>query len=152
MLIAQNHGAGKYDRMEKGLKVAVVLEAVYGALISLAVFAFAGPLMRLFVRTGEEKVIQLGVRYLRLMGLFYFLPGITHGLQGYLRAIGKMKLTMIVTYSQMSIRAVCTYLLIGRMGLDAVPLACAVGWVAMMIGETLLIVRVRRRDGEGENP
>ncbi|MBR2570681.1 MAG: MATE family efflux transporter [Clostridia bacterium] len=152
VLIAQNHGAGKYDRMEKGLKVAVVLEAVYGALISLAVFAFAGPLMRLFVRTGEEKVIQLGVRYLRLMGLFYFLPGITNGLQGYLRAIGKMKLTMIVTYSQMSIRAVCTYLLIGRMGLVAVPRACAVGWVAMMIGETLLIVRVRRRDGEGENP
>jgi Na+-driven multidrug efflux pump len=43
-----------------------------------AVFALAGPLMRLFVAPEETEVIRLGARYLRLMGFFYFMPGIIH--------------------------------------------------------------------------
>jgi hypothetical protein len=62
-----------------------------------------------------------------------------------MRAIGKMKLTMYVTYGQMLTRAVCTYLLIGAMKLDAVPLACAAGWVLMVVWEVGLIVYWRRK-------
>jgi len=79
------------------------------------------------------------------MGLFYILPGITNGLQGYMRALGKLKLTMVVTYGQMFTRAACTFLLIGRMGLDAVPLACAAGWVMMTAWEVGLMVKWRQK-------
>lgn len=146
VLVAQNHGAGKRDRMRRGLSVAIALEAAYGLIVSAAVFLLAKPLMRLFVSAKETEVIRLGVRYLRLMGFFYFLPGITNGLQGYMRAIGKMKLTMYVTYSQMLTRAVCTFLLIGRLGLDAVPIACVAGWVLMLVWEAGLIALWNRRD------
>ena len=140
VLVAQNHGAGKPDRMQQGLRVALIMEVVYGVIVSLCVFALAEPLMRLFVPPEETEVIRLGTRYLKLMGFFYFMPGITNGLQGYMRAIGKMNLTMYVTYSQMFTRAFCTYLLIGRMQLDAVPLACVAGWILMMVWEIGLIV------------
>ena len=140
VLVAQNHGAKQPRRMQQGLRVALVMETVYGLIVSVAVFALAEPLMRLFVAPEETEVIRLGVRYLRLMGFFYFLPGITNGLQGYMRAIGKMNLTMYVTYSQMFTRAVCTFLLIGSMKLDAVPIACAAGWVLMVVWEVGLIL------------
>ena len=78
------------------------------------------------------------------MGFFYFMPGITNGLQGYMRAIGKMKLTMYVTYSQMFTRAIFTYILIGSLGLDAVPLACVAGWILMMVWEIGLMVKWNR--------
>lgn len=145
VLVAQNHGAGKSDRMLQGLRAAMVIETVYGAVISLCVFALAGPLMRLFVDAGETEVIRLGTRYLRLMGLFYILPGITNGLQGYMRAIGRIRLTMYVTYAQMFTRALVTWLLIGRMALDAVPLACVAGWVLMLVWELGLIAHWKRR-------
>ena len=103
--------------------------------------------MRLFVAAEEKEVVRLGVRYLRLMGFFYFMPGITNGLQGYMRALGKLKLTMYVTYSQMFTRAAVTFLLIGRMGLDAVPLACVAGWILMMVWEIGLMVHWNRRGG-----
>ena len=141
VLVAQNHGAGKPGRMRRGFGVALAMEAAYGLIVSVGVFALAGPLMRLFVDPGETEVIRLGTRYLRLMGLFYILPGVTNGLQGYMRALGKLKLTMVVTYGQMLTRAVFTFALIGRMGLDAVPLACLAGWVMMTVWESWLVIR-----------
>lgn len=144
VLVAQNHGAGQPERMQAGLKIALALEAIYGLIVSLVIFTLAEPLMRLFVDARETEVIRLGVRYLRLMGLFYFMPGITNGLQGYMRALGKMKLTMYVTYAQIITRALFTALLIGRMQLDAVPLACAAGWILMMVWELGLIFHWKR--------
>ena len=143
VLVAQNHGADKPDRMRRGFYTAMAFEAAYGLIVSVAVFTLATPLMRLFVDPGETEVIRLGARYLRLMGLFYILPGVTNGLQGYMRARGKLKLTMVVTYGQMFTRAACTFLLIGRMGLDAVPLACVAGWVMMTVWEVGLMVKWR---------
>ena len=144
VLVAQNHGARKPERMQGGLRVAMMIEVAYGVLVSIAVFALARPLMGLFVPPEETEVIRLGTRYLQLMGFFYFMPGITNGLQGYMRAIGKLKLTMYVTYSQMFTRALFTWLLIGRMGLDAVPLACAAGWIMMTVWELGLILHWKR--------
>ena len=146
VLVAQNHGAKKPERMQRGLWTAMAIEAIYGAIISVCVFALAEPLMRLFVDALETEVIRLGTRYLRLMGFFYFMPGLTNGLQGYMRAIGKMKLTMYVTYSQMFTRAFFTWLLIGRMHLDAVPLACVAGWILMMVWELGLILYWKRKE------
>lgn len=147
VLVAQNHGAGHLDRMREGMWVSLGFELVYGIVISICIFALAEPLMRLFVPPTETEVIRLGTRYLRLMGFFYFMPGITNGLQGYMRALGKLKLTMYVTYSQMLARAAITWLLIGRMGLDAVPLACVAGWLLMMVWEIPLMI-VWNRQGK----
>ena len=144
VLVAQNHGAGNLSRMSAGLRWTLLFEAVYGLAVSLAIFFGAGPLMRFFVGNGEPEVIRLGVNYLRLMGLFYILPGVTNGMQGYLRALGKMRLTMIVTYAQMVTRAAFTWLLIGNMGLGAVPLACVAGWVLMLVWEGALLFSALR--------
>ena len=139
VLVAQNRGAKRWDRMRRGLWITLAMEAAFGAFVSVCVFALAEPLMRLFVDPAETEVIRLGTRYLRLMGFFYFMPGINNGLQGYMRAIGKMQVTMLVTYGQMLTRAICTFLLIGTMRLDAVPIACAAGWTVMMAWELGLI-------------
>jgi hypothetical protein len=61
-----------------------------------------------------------------------------------MRAVGRMKLTMAVTYSQMFTRALFTFLLIGRLGLDAVPLACVAGWILMTVWEGGLIIRWKK--------
>ena len=147
VLVAQNHGANRPDRMEKGLKVALTMEILYGLIVSVGIFALAEPLMRLFVAPEETEVIRLGVRYLRLMGLFYFLPGINNGLQGFMRGLGKLKITMYVTYTQMFVRAICTFLLIPTLKLDAVPLSCAVGWLVMAAWEIGLVLHWKRRGG-----
>ncbi len=144
VLVAQNHGAKQPERMRDGLRAALIMETVYGFVASIAVFALARPLMALFVAPEETEVIRLGAHYLRLMGFFYILPGINNGLQGYMRAIGRMNIAMYATYSQMLVRAVLTFLMVGWLRLDAVPLACAAGWIWMMAFEVSRIVKWRK--------
>ena len=146
VMTAQNRGAKKPERMMKGLRVGLLMESLYGVIVSVAVFVLAGPMMRLFVGAEETEVIALGTRYLRIMAFFYFMPGITNGLQGYMRGIGKVSLTMYVTYGQMALRALCTWLLIGSMKLDAVPIACIAGWVLMIVWEVGLIVYWKKKN------
>lgn len=146
VMTAQNRGAKKPERMMKGLRVGLLMESLYGVAVSVAVFVLAGPMMRLFVGAEETEVIALGARYLRIMAFFYFMPGITNGLQGYMRGIGKVSLTMYVTYGQMALRALCTWLLIGSMKLDAVPIACIAGWVLMIVWEVGLIVYWKKKN------
>ena len=146
VMTAQNRGAKKPERMMKGLRVGLLMESLYGVAVSIAVFVLAGPMMRLFVGAEETEVIALGARYLLIMAFFYFMPGITNGLQGYMRGIGKVSLTMYVTYGQMALRALCTWLLIGSMKLDAVPIACIAGWVLMIVWEIGLIVYWKKKN------
>lgn len=55
--IAQNFGANKEDRIQQGLKGAVILALLFCVVISLTVWLFAEPLMKLFVEAGEVEII-----------------------------------------------------------------------------------------------
>ena len=69
--IAQNFGAGRYDRIHRGVRSAFVTAVVFSLLVSVLVFIFAKPLMLIFVRPDETEIIAVGVAYLRIEGAFY---------------------------------------------------------------------------------
>ena len=66
--IAQNYGAGKAERIRRGIKSAALSAFAFCAAISLAVCALARPLMGLFVDAGDTAIIEAGVGYLRIEG------------------------------------------------------------------------------------
>ena len=53
--IAQNYGAGKADRIQKGIRCAILTALVFCLFISVIVFFFGSALMLIFVRPEEEK-------------------------------------------------------------------------------------------------
>jgi Na+-driven multidrug efflux pump len=54
-------------------------------------------------------------------------------MQGYLRGIGAMKTSLAATLTQISFRVAATLLLVPRMGISGVALACVIGWSAMSV-------------------
>ena len=54
--VAQNYGAGDLQRIRRGTRQAFLLSGAFSAVISLAVFLFAEPLMGIFVRAEETAV------------------------------------------------------------------------------------------------
>ena len=68
-LMAQNRGAGNSDRVRKGFLAGMRIEAVYGLMIMAVCFFGADPIIRLFA--DDPEVVDLGVRFLRLVSLFY---------------------------------------------------------------------------------
>ena len=55
--IAQNFGAGRYDRIHRGVRSAFFTAVVFSLLVSVLVFVFAEPLMLIFVRPDETAII-----------------------------------------------------------------------------------------------
>ena len=60
--IAQNFGAGRYDRIHRGVRSAFVTAVVFSLLVSVLVFIFAKPLILIFVRPDETEIIAVGTR------------------------------------------------------------------------------------------
>lgn len=142
--MAQNKGAGREDRVDRGFKSGMLLEIGYGMLIFVVCFAFASPLMRLFV--SDEEVIGHGVAYLRLISAMYLLPAVTNGLQGYFRGVGDLKVTLLSSFINMGVRVLAAVPLVFvlDMGIEALPLSYLAGWIGMLIAEVPLLLHYRR--------
>lgn len=104
--IAQNFGAGKYDRIKDGIKKALKSVVLFCIFISAIVFIFAKPLMMIFVNAESTEIINIGVQYLRIEGACYIGIGILFMLYGYYRAINKPSMSVVLTVISLGIRVV----------------------------------------------
>ncbi len=134
--IAQNRGAGKEKQISKGYAVGMGMEFGYWILIGLTVALLRTPIMKLFV-SGEntDAIVSIGAHYLLLMSLFYLLPAITNGVQGFFRGVGRLKVTLLGTCIQAGLRTVFTFLLAPDLGIDGIVYASVIGWVCMILVE-----------------
>lgn len=146
--VAQNSGAGNEERIRKGFRVGLLLEFGYWILICLTILILRKPLMSLFVGNGAAEIIALGSSYLGIMAFFYIFPGFTNGIQGYFRGKKHMKMTLLGTFIQTSLRVVFVYLLTPKMGLSGVAFACAVGWSVMLLVEFPYYFYTRKSERE----
>lgn len=146
--IAQNRGARQPQRIRRGFRVGLRLELGYWLLIGTLTWLLRRPLVALFV-TGEgaAEVIALGSEYLGYMALFYALPALTNGFQGFYRGMGKMTTTLIGTCLQAGLRAVGAALLAPRIGLPGIAFSCAFGWAVMLFFEVPYYFYTCRRQG-----
>lgn len=151
--IAQNYGAKKMDRIQEGIVSAMKLSSVFCIFASVAVCAFAKPLMLLFVKANEFEIISIGIQYLRIEGMFYIGIGFLFLLYGLYRGFGKSQISIILTVISLGSRVVLAYTLsavpaIGMLGIWwSVPigwaLADAVGiWIYIRLKKQILFISV----------
>ena len=127
--LAQNYGAGQYDRIRRGTRSAVAVSMAFGAAVSAVVFVLARPLMLLFVQPGETEILAAGVQYLRTEGAFYCLIALLFLLYGFYRAIERPGMSVVLTVISLGLRVVLAY------ALSAIPALGAAGiWVSIPIG------------------
>ena len=127
--IAQNYGAREKERIQEGLKGAVIASGLFSIFVSRLVFLFARPLMSIFVQAGEEAVISAGVTYLRIEGAFYCGIGCLFLLYGLYRALGRPGMSVVLTVISLGTRVALAYIL------SAIPAIGVVGiWWSVPIG------------------
>lgn len=139
--IAQNNGKGNFKRIKKGFLTGVKMEVIYTVLVSLIVLLFSRELIALFMGNEGIEVINAGNDYLKIMVLLYLLPAITNVVQGYFRGLGKMKITLNATFTQMLGRVIAAYFLAPYFGIKGIALACLVGWICMLSYESPLFYK-----------
>lgn len=135
--IAQNYGAKEKKRIQKGLKEAVRISAIFCLAISMIVCIFAKPLMMIFVDAKETDIIMAGVRYLRIEGAFYIGIGWLFLLYGLYRALSRPSMSVVLTVFSLGTRVVLAYILsaIPSIGVTGIWWSVPIGWtLADLVG------------------
>lgn len=147
--IAQNRGANRRERIKKGFVAGMLIEATYWLIVIAPVFLGANNLMLLFVPESGSEVIRLGVLYLEAMAVFYILPGMTNGLQGYFRGMGDLKITLCSTFLQITGRVIFSYILAPKLGIAGIAFSCLLGWIIMLSYEIPVFYRYNKKKNKG---
>jgi len=93
--VGQNIGAGKLDRVKKGLTRTMLMSSVTAIVISILIILFKYPLMGLFTR--DQAVIGIGGEYLTIVTSFYLLFTAMFTYNGVMRGAGDTLIPMFIT-------------------------------------------------------
>ena len=128
--VAQNYGAGKVERIRKGIRSAAVSVFFFCMVISAAVWLFARPLMRIFIPASEIGIIEAGVHYLRIEGACYIGIGLLFLLYGFYRAVRKPGMSVVLTVISLGIRVALAYMLssVPWLGVTGIWVSVPIGW------------------------
>ena len=133
--VAQNAGAGRADRVKRGLREAAMMSLGFCALVSAVVGIFAAPLLSIFIDPAQSDVMAVGMHYLRTEGLCYVGIGLLFLLYATYRGLEWAGMSIVLTVSSLGLRGVLAYWLAPSWGLDAVWWAIPIGWaVADAVG------------------
>ena len=144
--VAQNRGAGKMERLREGFGKGLLLEFGYWVIICGLVLLLRRPIVSLFVSSEDAAaIVAVGAQYLGAMAFFYIFPAFTNGFQGFYRGMGMMKMTLLGTFIQTSLRVIFTWILTPVMGIYGVGFACAAGWSVMLLVEIPYYFYLRNR-------
>ena len=128
--IAQNYGAGKSDRIRRGIRSAVAVAVGFSVAVAALVFVFAGPLMGIFVPADQPDIIAVGMDYLRIEGAFYAGIGCLFLLYGYFRAVQRPGISVALTVISLGTRVLLAYALsaLPGVGVTGIWWSVPIGW------------------------
>lgn len=129
----QNVGAGNFDRIQKGVKCAYLMNVICYGIFCPAVYVTAGLIMKAF--TGNQESIRYGVEYMHTFSLFFLAGGILVVFHNVLRSSGDVAVTVLMGVSEVVTRIGCAFLLPVFLGYKGLWLVSPLTWCcAMMVG------------------
>lgn len=125
----QNIGAGRLDRISKGLKSCVMLGAGY-SVIALLISIFLGrPLAALFLDVSEVEIID-NVRFFLIMNtVFYFPLALVNIVRFLIQGIGFPTFAILAGVFEMAARAMAGFVLVPLIGFTGVALGSPIAWI-----------------------
>ena len=126
----QNVGAGKYDRLGKGVMTASIIGWIY-SVVSFVVLVFtARYISLLFVNPEETQIIELTHRFICASALFYVFLTLVNVVRFSIQGMGFSGLAIIAGIFEMAARAFAAVVLVPAIGFDGACLASPLAWVA----------------------
>lgn len=140
--IGQNFGAKKTERIAEGHKVSMRLSAGLGIITTLVFVIFAKPLMRIFI--DDEKTLEIGVQYLRIVGLSQVFMCLEIVNSGAFSGIGKPKIASIIGITFTSLRIPIAFILAKIFGINGIWMTISGTTVVKGILSTYLFLKEKK--------
>ena len=125
----QNMGAGKLDRIGKGLKAASVCGFVLSGLTLVVVILFGKQLPLLFLDTANEEVIALANQYLLITSSAYCLLTLVNAVRFSIQGMGFSIFAILSGVFEMVARTIVGALLVPKLGFTGACLGHVMAWI-----------------------
>lgn len=129
----QNYGAGKFDRVKKGMFVTMMMGAGYALALGALLLTFSAPVMRLFNQ--DLDVIACGMTAMRYFCPFYWALSVLHALAGTVRGTGKSVPPMVILILSLCVFRILwiTFIMPHFDSIDGIFVLYPVSWILGMI-------------------
>lgn len=142
---SQNLGAGKLDRIRKGLKDGVGVGLIYAFGIALVLFFAGSKIAWLFVDKSETEVLVAVQLFLSCSAFFYPVLGILNCVRMTLQGLGFGAIAIFAGWLELAARALMALLIIPKFGYIAVCFTDQTAWVvAALFVVIVFLVKMRR--------
>lgn len=132
----QNVGAGRLDRLGRGLRSAVILGAIYSALILVVLIFFGRDLILLFVSAKEAAVIAQAKQFLVTNAAFYLMLALVNIVRFLIQGMGFSGFAVFAGVFEMVARTLIGLVFVPIFGFTA---ACSANPLAWIFADCFLI-------------
>lgn len=137
----QNLGAGKYDRIRKGIIQSILLAWIWCVIVLVMSYTIVPEFVRVLISSDNEKVIKTATLYLRVDTTLYFIVAIIAITRNSLQGIGDRVTPLVSSGIELVGKVIITFSLVPFLDYWGVILAEPIVWVLMVIP---LIVKLLR--------
>ncbi|MBR5190416.1 MAG: MATE family efflux transporter [Clostridia bacterium] len=126
---AQNVGAGKIERIKKGVKYLYIMSFVITTPLFILYNFFPDFMMRIFVNSNDITIINAGMEFLKTVAPFYLFISIKLIIDGVLRGSGAVNIFMISTFSDLLLRVMLSFALSSIFAQKGIWYSWPIGWL-----------------------
>lgn len=130
---AQNYGAGKVDRIRKGIRQCLAMSISFSTVIGILIIIFGRPLTQIFVGAEETEVIRLAQVYLIINCSLYFLLAILFIVRYTLQGLGKSFVPTVAGVMELGMRVFTAIILAEYFGFAGASASNPLAWVGALI-------------------
>ncbi len=129
----QNLGAGKYDRIRKGLFGALGFLVCWVLFVILLANTVAEGLIQMITGSDNKEILETGATYLKFDTLFYMVAACVTLFRNILQGLGNHITPIVSSFVELAGKVVFAKLMVPRLGYWGVILAEPVVWILMVL-------------------
>lgn len=114
--VSQNYGAGRFDRVTKGIKISVIITYVWNAAVLILCSLFGRAAITALTGTSDTEIIATAFQYLIINVPFFFILSILLILRSCLQSIGKKTVPLIASVIEMISKLLAVRFLVPALG------------------------------------
>ena len=125
----QNLGAGRVDRIKKGILEGIAIAVTYGALAGLVLILGGRTLSMMFVGSEAVEVLDVSAKYLRCLGYFFWSLGVLNVCRLSTQGLGFSGRAVFSGVTEMFARSIVSLVFVRSFGFTAICFADQTAWL-----------------------
>ncbi|MBN2878918.1 MAG: MATE family efflux transporter [Clostridia bacterium] len=131
--VSQNKGAGRPDRIIKGVKYAFIFTSAWGLLAAVIIMFTAEPLARFLSGSTNPQVLETASKYLKFNLLFLFVLGFLNTSRFTLQGLGTKIIPLVSSVIELAAKIAFVFFIIPSLGYWGVIISEPIIWIVMTV-------------------